>query len=337
MTTARPKTEKSKCRPQPPPTPIQHRTSRTRPEHVGFGASGARFRKSEKSDPARGRTWDPKCAKRAPYRLSYHGKRGSHSGAGGEGGEQQKANTAQWVHMAAVTFWPFVADQMSVRGESGVHSWVFPGAGADSEKIRSRRQQQPTQLRRTPGIFACVRFGGILGGFPGVSTFRPIRSKVPESNLGLGRYARLAFQVRGWFSVWATFARTFRPPPVGPGGQNRVFWGVRAGNLSPTKSGNRAEVGRNSSVFRDSFDGDVCFAPGKSHVQSAFLHFERWAPAFQFRGHPGGFRGSGNVTYHMGVPWGGGCVAVGGPGAVFLRDSFYGGSHPGRKRPDRRN
>ena len=90
MTTARPKTEKSKCRPQPPPTPTQHRTSRTRPEHVGFGASGARFRKSEKSDPARGRTWDPKCAKRAPYRLSYHGKRGSHSGAGGEGGEQEK-------------------------------------------------------------------------------------------------------------------------------------------------------------------------------------------------------------------------------------------------------
>ena len=97
MTTARPKTEKSKCRPQPPPTPIQHRTSRTRPEHVGFGASGARFRKSEKSDPARGRTWDPKCAKRAPYRLSYHGKRGSHSGAGGEGGEQEKGQCTSAV------------------------------------------------------------------------------------------------------------------------------------------------------------------------------------------------------------------------------------------------
>jgi hypothetical protein len=31
------RTQKWKCRPEPPPTPIQHRTPPTRPEHIGFG------------------------------------------------------------------------------------------------------------------------------------------------------------------------------------------------------------------------------------------------------------------------------------------------------------
>ena len=178
---------------------------------------------------------------------------------------------------------------------------------------------------------------GDFGGFSRCFHFSADSLKSPGIQLGTRKICAAGFPSPRLVFSLGDFRMQNSAPSGRARGENRAFWGVRAGNLSPAKSGNRAEVGRNSSVFRDSFDGDVCFAPGKSHVQSAFLHFERWAPAFQFRGHPGGFRGSGNVTYHMGVPWGGGCVAVGGPGAVFLRDSFYGGSHPGRKRPDRRN
>ena len=87
-----------------------------------------------------------------------------------------------------------------------------------------------------------------------------IYSKFPETNLELGEYARLAFQVRNLFSLSSTFSKMFWRPPVAAVGPNGGKMGVPAVKLYSVKSGKWADLGRYATISRDSFADTPTFA-----------------------------------------------------------------------------